>query len=239
MEKVTEKWHLVHQILDTSNSEKAERDSSDFGKHARTRLMDLTARGYQAFLRVFRKTDESIRRKCIDLARLRGDEAVLDAGCGPGSLSARLAPALPDGKVNACDISARMVSIASKKVKRFGSAVELEVGDLRELPYPDRSFEVVFTNLTFHHLDSSEKFRAVGEIYRVLKPGGAYVSAELDSESNGPLKRFLSMGPRTLDPGDLLEAGFDVEREIDSRTFALMPIVYRLCLKPGTGKPAP
>lgn len=198
--------------------------------HLRTRLLDLTALGYHGYLKLAKASGSRLRQKCIDLASLWGDETVLDAGCGPGNLSLDLCATLRWGTVNACDISPRMIQIAGKAAEEAGFEIDFEVASVTGLPYEDSVFDVVFTSLVFHHLDQEEKQEATLEISRVMKAGGKYVSAELDSMSSGRIKRFVSMGPRTLDPAHLQRAGMEIVHESWERSITFLPTFFRVAV---------
>jgi trans-aconitate methyltransferase len=106
------------------------------------------------------------------LARLtlRGDELLLDAGCGTGRLTAELLEALPRGKVVALDISQNMLRSAREHLQpQFGERVPLVAADLQELPF-DGVFDGVVSTAAFHWvLDHDRLFRG---LHRALRPGG-------------------------------------------------------------------
>ena len=74
-------------------------------------------------------------KKVLSRLRLRGDEVVLDAGCGTGRLTAELLEALPRGYVVGVDLSQNMVGSAREHLARFGSRVGLVACDLLHLPF--------------------------------------------------------------------------------------------------------
>ena len=78
------------------------------------------------------------RKFCPDCS-LRGDEVVLDAGCGTGRLTADLLEALPRGRVVGVDLSQNMLNSASEHLKpHFGSRVDLVACDFLHLPFDAR-----------------------------------------------------------------------------------------------------
>lgn len=106
------------------------------------------------------------------LARLplRGDETVLDAGCGTGKLTERLLERLPRGHVIAMDQSANMLSHAmSHLAPRFGDAVSFQRQDLLALD-ADAIADFVFSTATFHWIADHDTLFSV--LYRALRPGG-------------------------------------------------------------------
>lgn len=160
-------------------------------KQGITRFLDRVAGHYDLLIKLAGRTEWKFRGRCIELASLTGGEKVLDAGCGTGSLSMALACVPAGVETFACDISPAMIDVARSNSKWAGLDVKYGVASIKDLPYPDITFDVVFTNIMFHHLDEDEKRRAVLEVFRVLKPGGAFVSAEFGGEARGRVKRHI------------------------------------------------
>jgi len=101
---------------------------------------------------------------------LRGDEVVVDAGCGTGRITAELAERLPRGRVIAVDGSEAMVE---KAKERLGDQAEYLVSDLVELE-PHEPVDLVFSTATFHWIhDHDALFR---QMRGALKPGGRLVA---------------------------------------------------------------
>lgn len=102
---------------------------------------------------------------------------VLDAGCGPGSISASLARLVPEGRVVGIDYADVVVDKARQQPD-LPSNCSFEVADLTKLPFADGSFDVVHTNQTLVHVPDSAA--ALREMYRVCRPGGFLASKEGD-----------------------------------------------------------
>jgi trans-aconitate 2-methyltransferase len=101
---------------------------------------------------------------------LRGDETVIDAGCGTGRLTELLLERLPDGHVIAIDQSANMLERAEAHLRpRFGDHVSFARHDLADMPYA-RTADAVFSTATFHWLPDHDRLFAT--LFRALKPGG-------------------------------------------------------------------
>jgi ubiquinone/menaquinone biosynthesis C-methylase UbiE len=175
---------------------------------------------------------EEFRQHVVELAGLRGDERFLDAGCGTGLMALRVAARYPDCTVHGVDLSPRMVDVARKDAAKRGLAVDFRVGSITDLPYPDASFDVVVTNIVYHHLDLAEKRQAITEIARVLKPGGRYISAEFGPRARNPLERRLAKGEYTLYPSHLTEAGFTITHDELSLFAWGKQVFYRVAVKP-------
>ena len=175
---------------------------------------------------------EAFRQHVIELAELRGDEDVLDAGCGTGLTPLRIAEQWRGCNVHGIDLSPKMIEVARNDAEDRELTVDLRVGSITDLPYPDAAFDVVLTNIMFHHLDLAEKRQAVVEIARVLRPGGRFVSAEFGPHARNPLERHLAKGEYTLYPSHLTEAGLTITHE-ELGTFAWgKKVFYRVAVKP-------
>ena len=109
----------------------------------------------------------------LDRLPLRGDERVLDAGCGSGRVTELLVERLPHGTVVALDGSPSMVDEARRRLERFGDRVEYVVADLRE-PLPIAPVDAILSTATFHWIrDHDALFR---HLAAVLRPGGRLVA---------------------------------------------------------------
>lgn len=106
------------------------------------------------------------------LAPRRG-ERILDLGCGDGQLTARIAAG--GIEIRGVDSSAAMVAAARER------GVEAEEAGAESLPYPDASFDAVFSNAALHWVRGQNAMMA--EVHRVLRPGGRFV-AEMGGHGN-------------------------------------------------------
>ena len=109
-------------------------------------------------------------KKVLSRLKLRGDETVLDAGCGTGRLTAELLEALPRGRVVGIDLSQNMLQSAGQHLSAdFGNRLKLVACDFLHLPFR-RAFDVVVSTAAFHWvLDHDRLFR---NLHDVLVPGG-------------------------------------------------------------------
>ena len=110
----------------------------------------------------------------VDRLPLRGDETVLDAGCGSGRVTAVLAERLPSGRVIALDGSPSMIARARERLASFGDRIEYIVADLgRPIPLAD-PVDAVLSTATFHWVpDHDALFQ---HLAAVLRPGGRLVA---------------------------------------------------------------
>jgi len=108
-------------------------------------------------------------KKVLARLRLRGDETMLDAGCGTGRLTADLLDALPRGRVVGLDLSENMLRAAREHLAPFGSRVSLLACDLLYLPF-EHAFDCIVSTAAFHWvLDHDRLFE---NLRRALLPGG-------------------------------------------------------------------
>lgn len=106
-------------------------------------------------------------RKLLQRLSLRGDETVLDAGCGTGRLTRELLDRLPRGRVVGVDLSHNMVRKASEYVS--DPRATFQQADLQELSFVEE-FDGVFSAATFHWVPDHD--RLMRSVWRGLKPGG-------------------------------------------------------------------
>ena len=112
----------------------------------------------------------AMARDVIDRLDLRGNERVLDAGCGTGRVTALVVDRVPRGHVVAVDGSEAMVA---ETRKRFGDAVTAFAADLVELEL-DEPVDAMFSTATFHWIADHERLFA--RLHAALKPGGRFAA---------------------------------------------------------------
>ena len=119
----------------------------------------------------------------LDRLELRGDERVLDAGCGSGRLTERLLERLPDGHVIALDGSGSMLAQAARRLERFGDRISYVQADLADPPLPiDGHVDAILSTATFHWvLDHDALFTGLAGVLR----GGGQLSVQCGGEGNG------------------------------------------------------
>jgi arsenite methyltransferase len=120
--------------------------------------------------------------------RLRGDERILDIGCGRGAVLLLSADRLTTGRAVGVDLwkSGDQSGNAAEATKRNAAAegvadrVELHTADMTSLPFGDRSFDVIVSNVAVHNVKGrAGREQALQEAARVLRPGGRLLIADI------------------------------------------------------------
>ena len=122
----------------------------------------------------------------LDRAGLRGNEQLLDLGCGRGAVLIAAARRLPTGRAVGADRWTRdqsgnspEVTLANAAAAGVADRVEVHTADMTALPFPDGSFDVVTSALAIHNIPTQGgRYRAVDEAMRVLRPGGQLLIAD-------------------------------------------------------------
>jgi ubiquinone/menaquinone biosynthesis C-methylase UbiE len=108
--------------------------------------------------------------------------ALLDAGCGTGLFTIALAGTFPEASIDGLDASSGMLRVARREARRRGArAPSFVQGSLLRLPYADARFDGAVLAGVLPALD--DKSGALGELRRVLAPGGRLVVVEFDRET--------------------------------------------------------
>jgi len=139
-----------------------------------------------------------LRDKVLSKLSFKGDETILDLGCGRGLLLIQAAKKIPDGKAVGADLwlgnleykNSPQMLLDNAKIEHVSDRVEIVTADAENLPFAENSFDMVMTSLMMHHVHDTNK--ALTEMFRVLKPGGSLIIADVNSKRFVPM--FQSLG---------------------------------------------
>lgn len=177
--------------------------------HAHTHKSFLPAAGrdfllplYDPFTRLIGA--HAVLRALVDGAELRRGHAVLDIGCGTGTLLLHCKRQHPDVSATGIDPDPKVLARARKKAERAALSVRFDHGYGDALPYDDGSFDRVFCSMMLHHLDTPDKAALLAEAARVLKPDGRLELADFvgpQDVERSALERWLHDNERLRDNG--------------------------------------
>jgi ubiquinone/menaquinone biosynthesis C-methylase UbiE len=169
--------------------------------------MDTTfipALGYRWLTRLYdpvvAKTlrERAFKSGLLEQAGLRTGDAVLDLGCGSGTLALMAWQAQPGLHIVGVDADPAMLSQARAKARHADAGISFDQAFAQHLPYIDACFDTVLSSLFFHHLDRPAKIAVLREARRVLKPGGSLHIADWGRAAN-PLMRLAFHAIQLLD----------------------------------------
>ena len=135
----------------------------------------------------------SFKAAVAGLAAVKPGEAVLDLGCGTGTLLQALVARQSDARFTGVDPDPQVLRAARRRLQRT-PAVELVEGYAQDLPFADRVFELVVSTLIFHHLPDSVKLAALGEVRRVLAPHGRFLLVDFGAPPTRGARILLTIG---------------------------------------------
>ena len=168
--------------------------------------------------------EQAIKRRLIQEAGIQPGQSVLDLGCGTGTLAIMVKQSIPAATVTGLDGDPNVLEIARTKAVRAGVNLTLDLGMAYQLPYQDRSFDRVLSSLVFHHLATDDKRKTMGEVYRILRPGGEFYLLDL-GRPHRMYGYVISIWDRWLEragdnvrgllPVMMREAGFELVEESD------------------------
>jgi ubiquinone/menaquinone biosynthesis C-methylase UbiE len=142
--------------------------------------------------------ERSFKRRLLERAAVAEGEAVLDLGCGTGTLAIELKERAPRAHVTALDADPEVLARARGKVASRAQQIDLVEALSTAMPFADARFDVVLSTLFFHHLDHGAKLATLREVMRVLRRGGRLHVADW-GKPRGVAMSVLSLAVRAFD----------------------------------------
>ncbi|UNS99133.1 class I SAM-dependent methyltransferase [Streptomyces tubbatahanensis] len=150
-----------------------------------------------------------IWKRELDLVGLKGDERLLDMGCGRGAVLIEAAGRLPRGHAVGVDLWSGDQSGNRPEATRANAAaagvadrVDVHTADMTALPFEDESFDIVTSAMALHNISSPEgRYRALDEAMRVLRPGGQLLLADVWFAAKKYVRHLEQGTLRSLGPG--------------------------------------
>jgi arsenite methyltransferase len=118
---------------------------------------------------------------------LRGDERLLDMGCGRGAVLLAAAKLLPNGRATGVDIwradqtdNSQENTLRNAEIEGVADRIDVRTADITDLPFDDDSFDVIVSSLVVHNIPGAyNRAKAISEAARVLRPGGKLVLVDI------------------------------------------------------------
>jgi ubiquinone/menaquinone biosynthesis C-methylase UbiE len=122
-----------------------------------------------------------VKRQMLEVRPVGEGDQVLDVGCGLGHEVFRLAERIgPQGRVIGIDANSAMITEARRRAAGLTLPIAFEVGDARDVDFPDNTFDLCRTERVLRYLDRPEA--ALEEMARVARPGGSVLAFDFDSD---------------------------------------------------------
>jgi SAM-dependent methyltransferase len=146
----------------------------------------------------------------IAYAGVRMGQRALDVGCGPGSLTEALGELVGPEHVAAIDPSGPFAAACAERVP----AADVQVGAAESLPWPDDAFDVALSQLVVNFMSDADA--GVGEMRRVVRPGGTVAACTWDYSGGMTMLRIFWDAALALDPEAWDEARNMRYQDVDS-----------------------
>jgi ubiquinone/menaquinone biosynthesis C-methylase UbiE len=162
----------------------------------------------------------------IDALKLRGDEQVLDMGCGRGAVLVAAAKRLDNGHAFGLDLWSTVdqsgnspeTTLRNLELESVRERCTVETGNMMAMPFSDASFDLVVSSLAIHNIKGqAERLKALDEAFRVLKLGGRLVIVDLLPMEGAYAKHLREQGMMDVK-----------EQHLDWRCWFGLPWVVRL-----------
>ena len=139
------------------------------------------------YSKVISPLENHYHQVAIKEAQVQPGQKILEVGTGPGSTFVELAGRVgADEVIHGVDISAKMLKLTANRMERKGmGSFELQKADCRELPFPDSTFDMLYSAYLLDLIPQAEIPLVLAEFQRVLVPGGRLVLLNMSTAENG------------------------------------------------------
>jgi SAM-dependent methyltransferase len=104
---------------------------------------------------------------------------ILELGCGVGNTSVAVAGYFPDAEFFACDVGASLLRYAHARAEHLGTPIHFVQTNAEATGFPAESFDLVYTAIVFHEVSTAAMRNIIGEMHRLLAPGGVAVNLDV------------------------------------------------------------
>ncbi len=134
---------------------------------------------------------KKFKKRVLGSVPVQDGQSIADVGCGTGVFLEIAKEKYPHSRVVGLDPDKEALVIARSRLEKKKLAAELTEGRVETLPFPDDSFDFVFSTLAFHHIPDEHKPKAIQEIHRVLRNGGKLLIADFGESRSWSLRLLL------------------------------------------------
>jgi ubiquinone/menaquinone biosynthesis C-methylase UbiE len=135
--------------------------------------------------------EHSLRERTVRLAQVKPGDAVLEVGCGTGTLTLEAKrQAGPSGQVFGIDVIPGMIEQSQRKAEQAQMEVSFQLGSIADIPFPANHFDAVMCSFMIFHMSEMTRRQGIAEIYRVLKPQGRFLLVDFGLPPQ-PLQRVI------------------------------------------------
>jgi demethylmenaquinone methyltransferase/2-methoxy-6-polyprenyl-1,4-benzoquinol methylase len=143
--------------------------------------------------------DHLWRKKAVKQLKNQAPKVMLDLATGTGDFAIASLKLNPT-KIIGMDISSGMLEVGKTKMKKraFDHIIEMQLGDSENMPFEDHTFDAITVGFGVRNFENLEK--GLGEMLRVLKPGGTAVVLEFSKPKTFPIKQLFSFYSNVMIP---------------------------------------